>query len=143
MPIEAARRGYSPPRPTHDQTGRDHRPYHFGSIMWINQPHLPLSHQLPVSWHNNPTALTHPTMTTEKDGTHCALCIQALYELRFACMGRVNCKWCKCNHPPLVGRQKVQWSEAEVKHRRELLNARQGTGQKIYIYNGGSVHRTE
>jgi hypothetical protein len=68
-----------------------------------------------------------PTTTTKKDGARCTLCVQALCELRFSCTGRVNRKWCKCNHPPLVGRQKVRWSEAEVKRRRALLNEGEGT----------------
>ena len=67
------------------------------------------------------------TIPTRKESVRCALCVQALCERRFECNGRINRVWCKCNHPPLVGKKKVRWSEAEVKRRIALLEAGQGS----------------
>jgi len=68
------------------------------------------------------------TIPTRKESVRCALCIQALCERRFECNGRVNRAWCKCNHPPLVGKKKMRWSEAEVKRRIALLQVEAGQG---------------
>jgi hypothetical protein len=73
--------------------------------------------------------IAHPmTTTTKKEATRCALCVQALCNLRFSCKGYVKRAWCTCNHPPVVGR-KVRWSENQVKHRLALRDAGQGSGQ--------------
>ncbi|KAF8218413.1 hypothetical protein L208DRAFT_1420080 [Tricholoma matsutake] len=74
----------------------------FSSFQPANTPALPFSH---------PASTTIPT---RKESVQCALCIQAL-------------SWCKCNHPPFVGKKKVRWLEAEVKHRIALLEAGQGS----------------
>ena len=68
------------------------------------------------------------TTTTKKEGPRCALCVQALCNLRFACKGHVKRAWCTCNHPPVIGR-KVRWSENQVKHRLVLRDAGEGPGQ--------------
>ncbi|KAF8240061.1 hypothetical protein L208DRAFT_1384958 [Tricholoma matsutake] len=80
-------------------------------------------HQMVLSFSSsqpaNTPALTfsHPASTTipmRKESVWCALCIQAL-------------SWCKCNHPPLVGKKKVRWLEVEVKRCIALLEAGQGS----------------
>lgn len=80
--------------------------------------------------HSTPTTFSHPastTIPTRKESVRCALCVQALCKRRFECNGRINRAWSKCKHPPLVGKKKVRWSEAEVKRRIALLEAGQGS----------------
>ncbi|KAF8221530.1 hypothetical protein L208DRAFT_1414854 [Tricholoma matsutake] len=93
-------------------------------------------HQMVLSFSSsqpaNTLALTfsHPalmTIPTRKESVQCALCVQALCEHCFECNGHINRAWCKCNHPPLVGKKKVRWSEVEVKGRIALLEAGQGS----------------
>jgi len=76
---------------------------------------------------------SHPASTTippKKESVRCALCVQALCGSRFTCNGRISRRWCKCNHPPLLGTKKVRWSEAEVKRRIGLLEAAQGSSNE-------------
>jgi hypothetical protein len=93
-------------------------------------------HQTVLSFNTStPTAapalvIAHPittTTTAEKEGARCALCVQALCGLRFSCKGSVKRSWCTCNHPPVIGRKKVRWSEDEVKRRLTLRDV--GPGQ--------------
>ena len=69
--------------------------------------------------------MTIPIM--RKESVWCALCVQALCEHCFECNSCINQAWCKCNHPLLVSKKKVRWSEVEVKHHIALLEAEQGS----------------
>lgn len=96
----------------------------FSSSQPANTPALTFSASTPALTFSH---LGSSTMPTRKESVRCALCVQALCDRRFECNGRINRAWCKCNHPPLVGKKKVRWSEAEVKHRIALLEAGQGS----------------
>ena len=93
-------------------------------------------HQMVLSFVSSQQASTpaltfsHPastTIPTRKENARCALCVQALCERRFECNGRVNRAWCKCDHPALVGKKKVRWSEAEIERRIALREAGEGS----------------
>jgi hypothetical protein len=93
-------------------------------------------HQMVLSFASSQQASTpaltfsHPasmTIPTRKENTWCALCVQALCEHCFECNGHVNQAWCKCDHPLLVGKKKVQWSEVEIECRITLHEAGEGS----------------